>query len=157
MDPINTMLFKTHKKSCRLQRQSIQYARSLLVPEETVDFAGITRTTIGCETFPAVCVITSMRLLICCRKTGFSRFYSCPLDAIRKFQEYNAINYKLKITTSKTVILLEMNKQDGEVLAESVAKLQKETFDYSADSRNKIFSEAYLHQKIRLAKRAKIQ
>ncbi len=152
---IEKLIMDTHGHVPRSLKASVLLAESMIVPEEKPDFACAVQVRIGSEHFPAVLVLSNVRLLFTCRKMAFSRFYSVPLSEVKEYKEYNALNYQLKITTHKTGILVQMNKNEGEKLAAKISGLLNEKFDYEECS-SKLFSDAYARQKFRLKKRAEV-
>lgn len=130
---INEAITQIQKRKVRgMNKFSVNYAETLIEPDEKVVTAVVANIRTKRENYPGIVAITDKRILAACGLPGIKRSLSLPLDEIENCEEASSvIQYKATFYTRREAIGLSVDPDVGEAFSAYVAQLNGEEMESS--------------------------
>lgn len=143
------------KRAGLVNRTSLRYAQTLLLPGEVPAAAVIANLTAGPERFPGAIIVTDRRVLAVCGLPGIKRHVSCGFPW-RCQEEPSAICHKFTFSDGKYTFSMTVDPDTGDRFARRLADIRGETDAFDEEEPGGIFNPALLRSRRRI-RRAKEQ
>ena len=113
-----------------LNRISVKYAESLLLPGEAVRAAVIANIRTRRDNYPGVVVLTDQRVMAVCGLPGIRRSTIFPLNKLEKCEETGTIlQYSATFLTHTAAFNMVVDPDVGEAFSSFVAEINGEEFE----------------------------
>lgn len=152
---VNEALLKTQTKGAGLiNKASVKYAQSLLLPGEEAEAAAIANIYTHRDKYPGIVVITNQRVIAACGIPGIKRSTCLAIEDLENCEETSMImQYKVTFRTRKESFAMSVDPDVGANLSPHVAKINGEDLaSLKLDARGnilntEIFKQQRLNQK----------
>lgn len=126
---VNEALVLTQKKKAGLiNRVSVRYAETLLLPGEEVQCAAIANIFTRRDKFPGIVVITDKRVIAACGLAGIKRSISLPVSDLESCEETSSvIQYKATFRTHRDSFAMTVDPDVGKSFTTFIAKMNGES------------------------------
>lgn len=115
-----------------VNRASVNYAETLIGPDDAVIAAVVANIKTRREHFPGVVVLTDRRVLATCSLPGIKRSISLCLDELNYEETSSFLNYKAEFSTKEEGFSLTVNPEIGERFSRCLAVLRGEAEEFDA-------------------------
>jgi len=121
------------KQAGWLNQRSVDYAQTLLLPDETPVAAVTANINARHERFPGVVVLTEWRAIAACALPGIRRFVVCSLGRpVECVESPTAVCYKAMFSDEKNAFYFTIDPDIGEKFSRCIAVLNGEEAAFDA-------------------------
>lgn len=146
---VNEALAKTQKKKAGLiNKASVKYAETLLLPGEKPEAAAIANIYTRRDKFPGIVVITDRRVIAACGIPGIKRDICMNISDLENCEETSMImQYKVTFRTRKEAFAMSVDPDVGASLSPHVARINGDDLtSLKLDARGNILNASFFKQ-----------